>query len=56
MHYVSLIRFDFIKLPIRCIVNLAAILRRKVLQVSYDAVLILKAAVTSIILPRFQCK
>ena len=30
----SLIRFNFIKLPIKCILNLAVILRRKVLQVS----------------------
>ena len=30
----SLIRFNFIKLPIKCILNLAAILRRNVLQVS----------------------
>ena len=30
----SLIRFTFIKLPIRCILNLAVILRRKLLQVS----------------------
>ena len=31
---ISLIQFNFIKLPIRCILNLAAILRGKVLQVS----------------------
>ena len=30
----SLIRFNFIKMPIKYILNLAAILRRKVLQVS----------------------
>ena len=30
----SIIGFNFIKLPIKCILNLAAILRRQVLQVS----------------------
>ena len=45
----SLIRFNFIKLPIRCILNLAVSLRRKVLQVSLRRRrLILKAAETFI--------
>ena len=44
----SLIRFNFIKLPIRCMLNLAAILRRKVCRFHQDSVLILKAAETFI--------
>ena len=45
----SLIPFNFIKLPIRCMLNLATTLRRKALQVFLsDAVLFLKAAETVI--------
>ena len=53
---ISMNRFNFIKLPIKCILNLAAIPRHEVLQVYQDSIQVLKAAVTSIILPRFQCK
>ena len=52
----TLIQINFIKLLIRCILNLAAMLNREVLKVSIEAVLILKAAETSSISPRFQCK
>ena len=42
----SLMQFKFIKLPIRCIMNLAAILSREILQVSKNAFVISKAAET----------
>ena len=45
---ISLIRFNFIKMSIKCILSLAAHLRPKVLHVSLRRVLILKAAETVI--------